>query len=110
MLTVAGGIILAVLFFVFLPLIIVIASHLMVVASALFVLALIAGLALVAVSVDPAAAVMLALVGGVSLFAWCWTMKAPRTTVTEPDHQIDKDFRQRHPYLAAKLDQQKRLG
>lgn len=47
-LTVAGGIILAVLFFVFLP-------HLIFVASALFALALIVGgLALVAVLLDPA--------------------------------------------------------
>ena len=61
MITIAGGIILAVLFFVFLPQIIR-------VASAVFAFALIlGGLALVAVLLDPASAVVLAIVAGVTL-------------------------------------------
>ena len=66
MITIAGGIILAVLFFVFLPQIIR-------VASAVFAFALIlGGLALVAVLLDPASAVVLAIVAGVTLiYAMC---------------------------------------
>jgi hypothetical protein len=61
MITIAGGIILAVLFFVFLPQIIRLAS-------AVFAFALIlGGLALVAVLLDPASAVVLAIVAGVTL-------------------------------------------
>ena len=71
MITIAGGIILAVLFFVFLPQIIR-------VASAVFAFALIlGGLALVAVLLDPASAVVLAIVAGVTLIYAYVPLKDP---------------------------------
>ena len=71
MITIAGGIILAVLFFVFLPQIIR-------VASAVFAFALIVcGLTLLAVLLDPASAVVLAIVTGVTLIYIFVPLKDP---------------------------------
>ena len=76
MITIAGGIILAVLFFVFLPQIIR-------VASAVFAFALIVGgLTLLAVLLDPASAVVLAIVTGVTLIYIFVPLKDPDQLAT----------------------------
>ena len=89
MLTVAGGIILAVLFFVFLP-------QSIVVASALFALVLtIGGAALAVVLVGPWEMVgIVAILAGFALIVWYRIMAVS-------NRQIDDDFRLRYPYPAA---------
>jgi hypothetical protein len=86
MLTAAGGIILAVLCFVFHP-------QSLVVASALFALVLIVGgAALAVVLVGPWETVgIIASLAGFALIVWYRIMAAS-------NHQIDDDFRRRYPY------------
>ena len=89
MLTVAGGIILAVLFFVFLP-------QSIVVASVLFALVLtVGGAALAVVLVGPWETVgIVAILAGFALLVWYRIMAVS-------NRQIDDDFRLRYPYPAA---------
>jgi hypothetical protein len=86
MLTVTGGIILAVLFFVFLP-------QSLVVASALLALVLIVGgAALAVVLVGPWETVgIVAILAGFALIVWYRIMAVS-------NRQMDDDFRRRYPY------------